>query len=125
MTRRSVAAWIVGLGLVVSAPGGAQAQTTTSDLSTLMRTQILDIWLSRTPDGQRILIDPPSGDLRTLSPFTLVTPVKQAHRVNVGRVKFVGHDKLPLQDHVYFVGWGVVIVHHFPFRRAASSALCA
>ncbi len=77
MTRRSVAAWIVGLGLLVSVPGQAEAQTTAPDLSTLMRSQILDIWLSRTPDGQRILIDPPSGDLRSLSPFTLVTQIEQ------------------------------------------------
>jgi hypothetical protein len=48
MTRRSVAAWIVGLGLLVSVPGQAEAQTTAPDLSTLMRSQILDIWLSRT-----------------------------------------------------------------------------
>ena len=75
MTRRSVAAWIVGLGLLLSVPGRAQAQP--PDLSTLMRSQILDIWLSRTPDGQRILIDPPSGDLRALSPFTLVTQIEQ------------------------------------------------
>jgi hypothetical protein len=42
-----------------------------------MRTQILDVWLSRTPDGSRILIDPPATDLRTLSPFTLVTQIEQ------------------------------------------------
>lgn len=77
MRRRSVAAWVVGLGMLVSVPGRAQAQTGQADLSTLMRSQILDIWLSRTPTGERILIDPPSGDLRALSPFTLVTQIEQ------------------------------------------------
>jgi len=77
MRPRSIAAWVVGLGVFASAPAVLQAQTLKPDLSTLMRTQILDVWLSRTPDGSRILIDPPSTDLRTLSPFTLVTQIEQ------------------------------------------------
>ncbi|HUR33189.1 MAG TPA: hypothetical protein VM032_05295 [Vicinamibacterales bacterium] len=77
MTRRPLAAWVAGLSILVLAPGRAQAQTTQPDLSTLMRSQILDVWLSRTPDGSRILIDPPATDLRTLSPFTLVTQIEQ------------------------------------------------
>ena len=77
MRRRSFAARVIGLGLFMSAPAGLQAQTPRPDLSTLMRTQILDVWLSRTPDGSRILIDPPATDLRTLSPFTLVTQIEQ------------------------------------------------
>jgi len=77
MRRRSFAARVVGLGLFMFAPASLQAQTSRPDLSTLMRTQILDIWLSRTPDGSRILIDPPATDLRTLSPFTLVTQIEQ------------------------------------------------
>lgn len=76
MRSGSLAAWAIGLGIVVSAQTGLHAQSR-PDLSTLMRTQILDIWLSRTPDGSRILIDPPSTDLRTLSPFTLVTQIEQ------------------------------------------------
>ena len=59
MRRRSFAARVIGLGLFMFAPASLQAQTSRPDLSTLMRTQILDIWLSRTPDGSRILIDPP------------------------------------------------------------------
>jgi hypothetical protein len=77
MTRRSLAALILGPVLLAIAPGPLQAQTPRPDLSTVMRSQILDIWLSRTPGGQRILIDPPSADLRTLSPFTLVTQIEQ------------------------------------------------
>src|SRR4051812_24342420 len=77
MRRRSFAARVIGLGLFMFAPAGLQAQTSRPDLSTLMRTQILDIWLSRTPDGSRILIDPPATDLRTLSPFTMVTQIEQ------------------------------------------------
>ena len=77
MRRRSFAARVAGLGLFLSAPAVLQAQTPRPDLSTLMRTQILDVWLSRTPDGSRILIDPPATDLRTLSPFTLVTQIEQ------------------------------------------------
>ena len=77
MRGRSFAAWVVGLGVFASAPAVLQAQPPRPDLSTLMRTQILDIWLSRTPDGSRILVDPPSADLRTLSPFTLVTQIEQ------------------------------------------------
>ena len=77
MRRRSFAARAIALGLFMSAPAGLQAQSPRPDLSTLMRTQILDIWLSRTPEGSRILIDPPATDLRTLSPFTLVTQIEQ------------------------------------------------
>lgn len=75
MTTRTVVSSLVGL--ILSAASAVSAQTPPPDLSTLVRSQILDIWLSRSPDGQRILIDPPSGDLRTLSPFTLVTQLEQ------------------------------------------------
>ena len=77
MTRRSLAAGIAILLAMLAAPGAALAQSVQPDLSSLMRSQILDIWLSRTPDGQRILIDPPTADLRTLSPFTIVTQIEQ------------------------------------------------
>src|SRR4026209_1889898 len=78
MTRRRVAR-VSGLGLVgVRAASAAQAQTPPPDLSTLMRNQILNIWLSKTPDGTSILIDPPdAATLRNTSPFTLVTQIEQ------------------------------------------------
>ena len=78
MTERRVAR-VIGLWLgVVLAASAVQAQTPPPDLSTLMRNQILDIWLSRTPDGSRILIDPPdAAALRNISPFTLVTQIEQ------------------------------------------------
>jgi len=78
MTRRRVAR-VSGLGLVVVlAASAAQAQTPPPDLSTLMRNQILNIWLSKTPDGTSILIDPPdAATLRNTSPFTLVTQIEQ------------------------------------------------
>jgi hypothetical protein len=77
MTRRSVAARVLGLGLMLLVPSVAHAQAAGGDLSTLMRNQILDIWLSKAPDGSRILIDPPEGDLTSISPFTLVTQIEQ------------------------------------------------
>jgi hypothetical protein len=78
MTERRVER-VIGLWLgVVLAASAVQAQTPPPDLSTLMRNQILDIWLSRTPDGSRILIDPPdAAALRNTSPFTLVTQIEQ------------------------------------------------
>lgn len=77
MTRRIAGSWVAGLALMLGSAVPARAQTSQADLSTLIRNQILDIWLSRSPDGQRILIDPPSGNLRELSPFTLVTQLEQ------------------------------------------------
>ena len=78
MTGRRVAR-LAGLGRgVVLAASAAQAQTRPPDLSTLMRNQILDIWQSTTPDGSRILINPPdAATLRNTSPFTLVTQIEQ------------------------------------------------
>ena len=77
MRQRIVAVVIAGASLVFAARA-ADAQGRAPDLSTLMRNQILDVWLSTTPDGSRILIDPPdSATLRTLSPFTLVTQIEQ------------------------------------------------
>ena len=77
MRQRVVAVVIAGASLVFAARA-ADAQGRAPDLSTLMRNQILDVWLSTTPDGSRILIDPPdSATLRTLSPFTLVTQIEQ------------------------------------------------
>jgi Putative MetA-pathway of phenol degradation len=68
----------VGVAVFLAAPAGVNAQTPRPDLSTLMRNQILDVWQATTPDGSRILVNPPDGaSLRTLSPFTLVTQIEQ------------------------------------------------
>jgi len=78
MTRGRIAR-VVALGVgVMSVSLSARAQTRPTDLGALMRSQILEIWLSRTPDGSRILIDPPDeATLRVTSPFTLVTQIEQ------------------------------------------------
>src|SRR4029079_5010702 len=75
MGRRGIP-FVAGVVLLaLSTRVDAQVRT---DLGSLMRSQILDIWLSAAPDGTRILIDPPDeSKLRTLSPFTLVTQVEQ------------------------------------------------
>jgi hypothetical protein len=78
MTRRGAVVFAIGAVTLLTASARAQAQTRPPDLSTLMRNQILDIWQSKTPDGQRILIDPPDAStLRTTNPFTLVTQIEQ------------------------------------------------
>ena len=79
MRRRSFAARVAGLGLLISAPAVLQAQTPRPDLSMLAtRTQILlNVRSSRMPDDPRILIDPPATNLGTLSPFTLVMHIEQ------------------------------------------------
>lgn len=67
----------VGVGVLISA-SALHAQSRQPDLATLIRSQILDVWLARTPDGSRILVDPPdAATLRTMSPFTLVTQIEQ------------------------------------------------
>ena len=78
MVRQRVMAIIVGAAGVLFSSARADAQGRQPDLSTLMRSQMLDVWLAATPDGTRILIDPPdAATLRTLSPFTLVTQIEQ------------------------------------------------
>jgi hypothetical protein len=68
----------VGVAVFLSTSSRLHAQTRQPDLGTLMRSQILDVWLATTPDGTRILVDPPdAATLRTMSPFTLVTQVEQ------------------------------------------------
>ncbi len=79
MTRRRFATVVgIGVGVVLAGSARLHAQTRPPDLGSLMRSQILEIWLSKTPDGQRILIDPPDeATLRVTSPFTLVTQIEQ------------------------------------------------
>jgi len=78
MVRPRIVAILLVSVASVSASSRAGAQSRPPDLSTLMRDQILDVWQATTPDGSRILIDPPdSATLRTLSPFTLVTQIEQ------------------------------------------------
>jgi hypothetical protein len=78
MVRQRIAAVVVAGAGLLAASSHADAQTPQPDLSTLMRNQILDVWQATTPDGSRILVDPPDpATLRTLSPFTLVTQIEQ------------------------------------------------
>jgi hypothetical protein len=67
---------VVGCSLV--APTSLSAQPSQPDLTTLMRSQILDVWLARTASGTSVLVDPPNAaDLPGMSPFTLVTQIEQ------------------------------------------------
>src|SRR2546428_9325899 len=76
--RGTVSVLVVGIAVFLFASTRVDAQGRQPDLSTLMRSQILDVWLATTPDGARILVDPPdAATLRTLSPFTLVTQIEQ------------------------------------------------
>jgi len=71
-------ATLLTVAVLLSVSARLDAQGRQPDLATLMRSQILDIWQSTTPDGSRILIDPPdAATLRTLGPFTLVTQIEQ------------------------------------------------
>src|SRR5262245_40647251 len=78
MTGRGLAAGLIGIVVTIAGTGPVQAQSAQPDLATLMRGQILEIWRARTPDGSRILVDPPpDNQLTSLSPFTLVTQIEQ------------------------------------------------
>jgi hypothetical protein len=69
---------VVVAGLSLSAPATLQAQGSQPDLTTLMRNQMLDVWLAKTADGTPVLVNPPNAtDLTTTNPFTLVTQIEQ------------------------------------------------
>ena len=77
MGRRGIVTVVVGIGLLLASTR-LHAQSPQPDLATLIRGQILDVWLAKTPEGSRILIDPPdAAALPTMSPFTLVTQIEQ------------------------------------------------
>jgi hypothetical protein len=77
MVHRVVAVPAV-IALVAVSPPILSAQTTEANLTTLMRTQILDVWTSKTAAGTPVLVDPPDpAALPTLNPFNIVTQIEQ------------------------------------------------